>query len=225
MDHQPSQAEQDYLKAIFDLSQIEAPVSTSRLARHLGLSPASVTGMLQRMSADRPPLITYRKHRGADLSPEGRRAALRVVRHHRLIESFLHSTLGLDWDQVHEEAHRLEHAISPAVEARLAASLGEPTRDPHGDPIPDRELQLPELTDAPLSRIAPGRAAVIRRVDDSDPAFLRHVAALGLVPGASLQVVASSAFDRVLSVRVGDRSEPLVVGPAISDLVFVEAHA
>ena len=223
MDETRTQAEQDYLKAIFDLGGGGEPVTTSQLARHLGLAPASVTGMLQRMASARPPLVTYRKHRGASLSAAGRREALRVVRHHRLIESFLCDTLGLAWDEVHAEAHRLEHAISPAVEDRLAAALGEPTRDPHGDPIPDRELRLPAFDDAPLSAMSPGETAVIRRVDDSDPAFLRHVASLGLLPGVSLRVVDSSPFDRLLRLRLGDQVEPLVVGPAISEQVFVEA--
>jgi DtxR family Mn-dependent transcriptional regulator len=225
MDDMRTQAEQDYLKAIFDLGEGGQPVTTSRLARHLGVSPASVTGMLQRLASARPALIAYRKHRGTTLTREGLRHALRVVRHHRLIESFLHRTLGMGWDEVHAEAHRLEHALSPAVGERLSAALGDPSRDPHGDPIPDRDLRLPVFPEAALSTVRAGRAAVIRRVEDADPAFLRHVAALGLVPGVSLQVVDWSAFDRVLRVRVGDRSEPLAVGPAISDLVFVESHA
>lgn len=223
MDPLRTQAEQDYLKAIYDLGEAGGPVTTSRLARHLGLSPASVTGMLQRMAAARPPLVIYRKHHGVDLAPEGRHEALRVVRHHRLIESFLHSSLGLAWDEVHVEAHRLEHAISPMVGERLAAVLGEPTRDPHGDPIPDRELRLPVFSEAPLSAVSPGTSAVIRRVDDSDPAFLRHAAALGLLPGVSLYVVDASPIDHLLRIRLDDAAEPLVLGPAISDQVFVEA--
>jgi DtxR family Mn-dependent transcriptional regulator len=225
MDTTRTQAEQDYLKAIFDLSEGGGHVTTSRLARHLGLSPASVTGMLQRLASDTPPLVTYRKHHGAALSPEGETEALRVVRHHRLIESFLHRTLGLGWDAVHAEAHRLEHAISPAVEDLLSASLGEPTRDPHGDPIPDRDLHLPVSTDTPLSQLMPGETAIIRRIGDSDPAFLRHVAALGLLPGVSLHVVDASAFDHVLRVRVSGQVDPLVVGLAISDRLLVEAEA
>ncbi len=222
MDPSRTQAEQDYLKAIYDLGEAGGHVATSQLARHLGLSPASVTGMLQRLAAAQPPLVAYHKHHGVELSSAGRREALRVVRHHRLIESFLHTSLGLAWDEVHVEAHRLEHAISPMVGERLAAALGEPTRDPHGDPIPDRELRLPTMSDSPLSGVRPGTPVVIRRVDDSDPAFLRHAAELGLVPGASLQVGGTSPIDRLLSIHLEDRAEPLVLGPAISDRVFVE---
>ncbi len=223
MDPLRTQAEQDYLKAIYDLGEAGGPVTTSQLARHLGLSPASVTGMLQRLAASHPPLVAYHKHHGVDLSPAGRREALRVVRHHRLIESFLFSSLGLAWDEVHVEAHRLEHAISPVVGERLAAALGDPTRDPHGDPIPDRELHLPVFAEVPLSSVPPGTSAVIRRVDDSDPAFLRHAAGLGLLPGVPLHVVETSPIDHLLRIRLGDQPEPLVLGPAISDLVFVEA--
>lgn len=215
-------AEEDYLKAIFDLAEGEAPVTTSRLARHLGVSPASVTGMLQRMASARPPLVAYRKHHGTTLTPAGRRHALRVVRYHRLLESFLHRTLGMAWDEVHAEAHRLEHAISPVVGERLAAALGEPTRDPHGDPIPDQQLRLPASTETPLSTLEPGGSGVIRRVEDSDPAFLRHAASLGLVPGTTLQVLGLSAFDRLLRVRLAGRHEPLVLGPDVSGQIFVE---
>jgi len=222
MDETRTEAEQDYLKAIFNLGRGDVPVTTSQLARHLGLSSASVTGMVQRLAAANPPLVSYRKHHGVELSSAGRREALRVVRHHRLIESFLHSSLGLAWDEVHVEAHRLEHAISPIVGERLAAALGEPTRDPHGDPIPDRELRLPAFSEAPLSGVRPGTSVVVRRVDDSDPAFLRHAAALGLVPGVSLQVVDASPIDHLLRIRLEGRVEPLVVGPAISERVYVE---
>jgi DtxR family Mn-dependent transcriptional regulator len=218
-----TKAEQDYLKAIYDLGEGDKPVTTSQLARHLGLAPASVTGMLQRMASARPPLVTYRKHHGAALAPEGEREALRVVRHHRLIESFLHQSLGLAWDEVHAEANRLEHAISSTVEDRLAAALGEPTRDPHGDPIPDRDLRLPAFAEAPLSEVPPGESAIIRRVEDSDPSFLRHVAALGLLPGVRLMVVDSSPFDHLIRVLLADQVEPLVIGPAISQQVFVDA--
>jgi DtxR family Mn-dependent transcriptional regulator len=225
MDDRRTQAEQDYLKAIFDLGEESQPVSTSLLARHLGVSPASVTGMLQRLAAYRPALVAYRKHHGTRLTSEGRRQALLVVRHHRLIESYLHRALGMGWDEVHAEAHRLEHALSPAVGERLSAALGDPARDPHGDPIPDRELRLPVLCEAALSTVGAGGFVTVRRVDDADPAFLRHVASLGLVPGVSLQVIGSSSFDRLLSIRLAGQSEPLVVGPAISDQVFVESGA
>ena len=225
MEKAHTQAEQDYLKAIFDLGEGGRPVTTSLLARHLGVSPASVTGMLQRLASARPALIVYRKHHGTTLTREGLTHALRVVRHHRLIESFLHRSLGMGWDEVHAEAHRLEHALSPAVGERLSAALGDPSRDPHGDPIPDRDLRLPVCPEAALSTIGAGGSAIIRRVEDADPAFLRHVASLGLVPGAALQVVESSDFDRLLSIRIGDQREPLVVGPVISDQVFVESRA
>jgi len=225
MEKAHTQAEQDYLKAIFDLGEGGRPVTTSLLARHLGVSPASVTGMLQRLASARPALIAYRKHHGTTLTREGLTHALRVVRHHRLIESFLHRSLGMGWDEVHAEAHRLEHALSPAVGERLSAALGDPSRDPHGDPIPDRDLRLPVCPEAALSTIGAGGSAIIRRVEDADPAFLRHVASLGLVPGAALQVVESSDFDRLLSIRIGDQREPLVVGPVISDQVFVESRA
>jgi len=135
---------QDYLKTIYDLTRAGKPAATTALASRLGIAPASVTGMLQHLAADRPALIDYRKHHGVTLTAAGERAALEVIRHHRLLETYLVEILGYTPDEVHEEACRLEHVISEQFEARIADLLGHPTRDPHGEPIPDANLILPE---------------------------------------------------------------------------------
>ena len=210
---------QDYLKHIYDLSADGGSVGTTELAERLGVAPASVTGMIQRLAAARPPLIRYRKHQGVTLTAEGERAALEVIRHHRLLETYLVQALGYSWDEVHDEACRLEHVISEDFEARIAAALGDPDRDPHGDLIPSAQLTLPDDDSLPLSSARPPEKAVVVRVSGEDPAFLRHLEGLGLVPGAHLTVKAYSNFDRNLTLKVGTRNS--VVGPTITEKIFV----
>lgn len=217
-----SSANEDYLKAIYALSLGEERVSTNEIADHLGVAPASVTNMLKKLASTDPPLVEYRKHRGVVLTSEGQEAALEVIRHHRLIESFLHDTLGYSWDEVHEEAERLEHVISEELEERIASALGHPSHDPHGHPIPSRDFQLPEDRTQPLSDLRDGDAAIVRRVEGRGSAFLRHLAELGLVPGANVDVLDYSQFDETLRLKVGGRAEDIVVGPGVSEQVYVE---
>lgn len=211
---------QDYLKAIYSLS-VEGEASTSALATHLGVAPASVTGMLQKLAALQPPLVVYQKHQGARLTPEGERAALEVLRHHRLLEAYLVESLGYSWDAVHEEACKLEHVISEEFETRIAALLGNPVRDPHGAPIPSAELVMPSTNDILLSSLRGGEKAVVRRVRCEETPLLRHLESLGLVPGTELEAVEYSAFDANLTVKVTGR-KPVVIGPAITGQIFVE---
>lgn len=144
MNRDLSSTTQDYLKVIFDLTAGGEPASTTALAARLGVAPASVTGMIQRLATGRPALIRYRKHHGVTLTPSGERAALEIIRHHRLLETYLVEILGYAPDRVHEEACRLEHVISEQFEASIDTVLGHPTRDPHGEPIPTRDLRLPD---------------------------------------------------------------------------------
>jgi DtxR family Mn-dependent transcriptional regulator len=177
--------------------------------------------MVQRMAANDPPLIEYHKHHGVKLTIEGRQAALEVIRHHRLLESYLVKSLGYPWHAVHEEACQLEHVISEELEQRIAESLGHPLRDPHGDPIPSADLVMPPTQEVALSSLEDGAQATVRRVRGDDPAFLRHLDELGLIPGSRLTVRAHSPFDGNLTVAVASR-EVAVIGTAISDNVFVE---
>ena len=212
---------QDYLKQIFDLTEGGQVASTNDLAMRQRVKPASVTGMVQKLASVEPPLVDYHKHQGVTLTPEGEQAALEVLRHHRLLESWLVQALGYTWDEVHEEACRLEHVISEDLEARIAAALGNPTRDPHGDPIPDEDLVMPADDLTPLSALRPPQQAVVLRVIGVEPAFLRHLDELGLVPGARLEIKSHSAFDNNLSVSV-DGHPAFVVGLAITSKIFVE---
>lgn len=213
---------QDYLKVIYELTESGEAASTTALATRLGIAPASVTGMLQRLAGGNPPLVDYRKHQGATLTLAGKRAALEVIRHHRLIETYLVETLGYTWDEVHAEADRLEHVISEDFEARIAAALGNPTRDPHGELIPTVELTMPTETAVPLSALRPAQKAVIVRVRADDTALLRHLESLGLIPGVEVESVAYSPFDQNLSLRVGKSGTAIVIGAAISSRIFIE---
>ena len=214
-----TQSTQDYLKYIFELTEHGASASTNDLAARLGVAPASVTGMIQKLASAEPPLVDYRKHQGATLTEEGQHAALEVIRHHRLLETWLVQTLGYSWDEVHEEACRLEHVISEDFEARIAAALGHPSRDPHGEPIPGVDLHMPDDDSTPLSYLRPGQAATIIRVNASDPALLRHLDKLGLIPGAEFKIKTYSPFDGNLTIKLDDYE--FVVGPAITNNIFV----
>lgn len=216
-----TQSIQDYLKQIYDLSADGSPASTNDLAVRLGVAPASVTGMLQRLANVSPALVIYKKHQGATLTPEGERAALEVIRHHRLLETWLVQTLGYTWDEVHEEACRLEHVISEDFERRIAAALGNPARDPHGDLIPTADLTMPSDDTRPLASLRTGEAGTVKRVHGADPAFLRHLHELGLIPGAQVGVIGYSEFDGNLTVQISG-SGPQVLGLAVTNKIHLE---
>lgn len=221
-DDQLSESVQDYLKAIYELTTTGGPTSTNQLARRLNVEPASVTGMLKRLAGMNPPLVDYYKHHGVQLTEEGQRISLQIVRKHRLLELFLVQILGYTWDEVHEEAERLEHAISFRFGERLARLLGEPDFDPHGDPIPDRDLQLPEMSTVPLGEVKPGQQAAVRRVSTSDPALLRYLSELNVLPGSIVQVMDQIPFDRTVHIRVKGEEQDRVLGHEISMLLQVE---
>jgi DtxR family Mn-dependent transcriptional regulator len=182
-----SPAVEDYLKAIYRL-QGEAgdPVTTNALSSWLGVTAPSASGMLKKLDDLR--LVVYVRYRGVRLTEAGRRAALGVVRRHRLLEAFLAEALGLSWDQVHDEAEMLEHAISPRLCEVIAARLGDPRTDPHGDPIPTRDGQVAEAPGRDLGSLGPGQRGRVTRVSDRDPAVLRFLTARGIALGDVLAV-------------------------------------
>jgi DtxR family Mn-dependent transcriptional regulator len=211
---------QDYLKSIYELTENGENASTNALAKKLKISAPSVTGMIQKLASAKPALVEYQKHQGVTLTKEGRRAALEVIRHHRLLEAWLVQTLGYSWDEVHEEAERLEHVISEDFERRIAAAMGHPTRDPHGEPIPTADLKMPFDKSSPLSALRPEQRATVTRVIASDKDLLRHLDGLGLIPGAKIEVKDYSPFDHNQTVKVGRRS--FVLGLSITSKIFVE---
>src|SRR5947209_9225067 len=166
-----TQAVEDYSKAIFALeSRSHEAVSTNALAERLGITPGSVSAMLKKL--DELGLITRLPYRGVRLTADGRRLALEVVRHHRLLESFLADALGMPWDRVHAEAEILEHVLSDDLEELIAAKLGHPTVDPHGDPIPSADLEIDESPSERLDVLEPGASGVLVRGSDSDSGML-----------------------------------------------------
>ena len=212
---------EDYLKAVYELERRGAggeAAATNALAERLGVAPASVTGMVRRL-ADQG-LLAYERYRGVRLTEAGRRAALRTLRRHRVIESYLATVLGYPWDRVHAEAERLEHAASDELIDRMAAALGNPAFDPHGAPIPTRDGDVTEPRLTALGDLAPGQQARVVRVSDEDGALLRYLAELALLPGAELTVVDRGPFGGALTVDVG--GQRYVVGPAAAAQVLVE---
>jgi DtxR family Mn-dependent transcriptional regulator len=182
----------NYLKAILYLGGADAAdtrrVSSSALAERLGVAPASVTNMLQKLAAAADPPVEYERHRGVRLSPAGKRRALEVVRHHRLIETFLFEVLDYPIDEVHDEAERLEHFISERFEERIAAKLGYPTSDPHGHSIPSLTGEMLEQDSIPLSAVESAGSYIVASVSDEDGEALRRLKSIGIVPGAWLHL-------------------------------------
>ncbi len=211
---------QDYLKNIYALTENGEAASTNAIAQKLHISPPSVTGMIQKLASARPPLVEYQKHQGVTLTKEGRRAALEVIRHHRLLEAWLVRTLGYSWDEVHAEAEQLEHVISEDFERRIAAAMGHPARDPHGELIPTADLTMPFDESAPLSALRPNQTATVKRVKAADAELLRYLEGLGLIPGAQIEVTDYSPFDHNLTIKVGRKS--FVLGLNITGKIFVE---
>ena len=226
--HILSESEENYLKAIYRLQQdsMGGRVSTTALAEHLGIAPASVTGMVQKLAAETPALVDYVPRQGVRLNAVGEKIALETIRHHRLIELYLYQALGYPWDEVHAEAERLEHVISEDFEDRVAEMLGDPAYDPHGQPIPRKDGSLPELSGIPLTALESGQAARVTRVSDDDPDLLRYLGEIGLVPGARVTVVERAPFGGPLHVRIGE--DPPGAAPAlgqrVTDRVWVAAE-
>ena len=216
-----SDAIDDYLKAIFQIAGDSDRATTASLAEKLSVSPASVTGMLKKLSDAEPPWIDYQKHHGARLSSRGRARALEVIRHHRLIELFLFTVLDYRWDQVHAEAERLEHAISETFEDRIAQVLGDPEFDPHGHPIPRRDGTLPKRSDSGLLLMEPGTVAIVSRVSDQDSEMLQYLSSIGVRPGVSIHLVERGPFDGPLMLRVGKGTKVHAFGRRLAAAIRV----
>lgn len=209
---------EDYLKAIYDLAGRTGTASTNEVAERLGVAPASVTGMIRRLSSQG--LLEYERYRGVRLSSEGRVVALRTIRRHRIIESYLTEVLGYAWDRVHDEAERLEHAASDELVERMAAAMGNPTYDPHGAPIPTVDGYVDERRHRTLAELDTGRLARVVSVSDKNAGLLRYLAEIDLMPGVSVQVLSRAPFDGPVTLKVGDAEA--VVGQGLAEQVLVE---
>lgn len=222
--HQPlTPSVEDYLKAVYHLTRDGQPAATSAVAQALDVAPPSVSGMVRRLAEQG--LLAHVPYRGVELTHAGRRAALRVVRRHRIIEAYLVGKLGYSWDTVHDEAERLEHAVSDDLIERMARALGNPESDPHGDPIPDASGRIAEESYVALTDIPVGGSARIRRVDTGEPARLRYLGECGLTPGREVTVIAREPFGGPMTLdRDGSRQQ---IGPELGRLLLcapVVAH-
>lgn len=211
---------QDYLKAIFYLEEDTGVVTTSALAERLGVAAPTITNMLQKLALQRPRLVHYERHQGVTLAPTGRKIALEIIRHHRLIELYLAEELDYAWDEVHAEAEKLEHVISEEFEDKIAERLGGPLVDPHGDPIPSKDGALLAASRLTLSALAVGQSARIARVRSEDALFLRYLTELGIGLNTPVAVTYKAPFDGPLQVTIGDQSHAL--SKETADRIFVK---
>lgn len=210
---------EDYLKAIYTLETRFGAAATSDVAEALDVAPASVTGMIRRLATQG--FLDHVPYRGVQLTDLGRRAALRTIRRHRILETYLTRVLGYPWDRVHDEAERLEHAASDDLIERMAMALGNPTADPHGAPIPTVDGLVDERTLRSLADLEIGESARMVQVSDKDPSLLRYLTEIALQPGVEITLMARAPFDGPITLRVGD-AEP-VVGPKLAAQVLVES--
>ncbi len=214
-----SPAVEDYAKALYALeARGKGPVGTNALAERLGLTPGSVSGMVRKL--DELGLLVLTPYHGVQLTDEGRRLALEVMRHHRLIELFLAEQLGMGWDRVHQEAEVLEHWLSEDLEAAIAEKLHHPTADPHGDPIPSADLRIDEGSTVSVDSLKPGARGVFVRVSDSDPEMLRFLADQGIAPGERLRVIEKQPFDGPVFLNIAGKD--LVFGGRLASSMRVE---
>lgn len=212
-----SEAIEDFLKAVYMLEHEHERVPTSVLAETLNITAPSTTEMAKKLA--RANLVKHEPYRGIRLTTSGRRVALEIVRHHRLLEMFLVQALGYTWDEVHEEAERLEHAISDRLAQRIAEYLGHPTVDPHGDPIPSPEGDIDQRELTPLAEWPVGQVGHVSRLRDQSPEMLRYLADKGLVIGAVVQVLETDPFDGPITLMVGEEQE--VIGVNVAQFVLV----
>jgi DtxR family Mn-dependent transcriptional regulator len=213
---------QDYAKAVYKLeARAGGAVSTNELAERLRVTPGSVSAMVHKLSD--VGLVEHEPYRGVRLTDRGRRVALEVLRHHRLIELFLAEELGMSWDRVHAEAEVLEHVLSEDLEQLIAARLGDPAVDPHGDPIPTMGFEIDEPQTRSLNELAAGDRGRFVRVSDSDPEMLRYLAAQGIALGDRLEVTGRQPFGGPVFVRFGEREHP--VGGELARAMRIETEA
>jgi DtxR family Mn-dependent transcriptional regulator len=212
-----SEAIEDYLQAIYEIELEHQRVATTTLAEWMQVKPASATGMLQRLAE--MDLVSYEPYRGAVLTALGKARALKVLRRHQLLETFLAETLDVPWDRVYAEAHRIEHALSEYIEQRIDAAVGHPTHCPHGAPIPAGDGAVPPLSWLRLADLEAGQSATVARVQDRDAELLRYLGGLGMYPQTSIQVLDAAPFDGPMTVRIGDKTQ--VIGRQAASCVFV----
>ncbi|MGM0545774.1 MAG: metal-dependent transcriptional regulator [Bacteroidota bacterium] len=212
-----SQAVEDYLKAIYTLQNEKKGASTTKIAESLEVSSASATNMIKRL--DKMGLVDYQSYKGARLTDSGKKIALEIIRHHRLLELYLLEVMGYSWDEVHDEAEKLEHHISERFEDKIAQLLDDPTHDPHGDPIPTKEGLMPEMNAEPLIEGDAEKEYMVSRVKDQDPEVLRYLEKIGLLPGIKIEIQEKAPFDGPITLLVEGKKQ--VIGNDVAKNIFI----
>ena len=212
---------EDYLKAIYSIGRGTGAAATNEIAQRLALAPASVSGMVRRLAEQG--LLAYERYHGVKLTESGRRAALRTLRRHRVIEAYLAKALGYPWDRVHDEAERLEHAASDELVDRMAATIGEPEVDPHGAPIPTRDGAVDETEYTSLADLPVGASGVVVRVADEDPEMLRYLGELSIVPGKRITLKSRAPYEGPITLGMG--RQQLSIGPGLASQVLIAPTA
>lgn len=212
-----SQALEDYLKVIYVLEADGEKATTTAIAQALDVSNASVTNMLKKLAGMN--LIVHESYKGAELSPAGKKVALEILRHHRLLELYLKEVMGYSWDEVHDEAEKLEHHISEQFEDRIAELLNHPTHDPHGDPIPTKDGVMPEKATLALNEAETKTLYMVGRVRDQNPELLRYLEQQGVLPGVELTIIEKAPFDGPISLEIN--SEVISLGFSIAQNIFL----
>ena len=220
---QTSSAIQDYLKAVYIL-EVErgasaASIPTTALAQRLGVSAASTTNMLKKLAT--LGLVRHAPYRGAELTEDGRKIALEVVRHHRLLETYLAEVLGVPWDEVHAEAEILEHVLSERLEDRIAEMLGDPEFDPHGHPIPAKDGSMPDASTRTLWDVGEGDSVAIERVSDDEPEALRYLARIGVKPGTGIRVLRRGPLEGPVFIEIEGRDGSDALSKEVAQTVWV----
>ena len=212
-----SQSIEDYLKTLFSLQSDDDRVSTTQIANSLEVSSASATNMIKRLAE--MGLVDYKSYKGSKLTKSGKKIALEIVRHHRLLELYLLEVMGYSWDEVHDEAEKLEHHISERFEDKIAKLLDDPTHDPHGDPIPSKEGIMPEMDAEPLIEAEGKQAYIVSRVRDQDPELLRYLEKIGLLPGIKIEVLEKAPFKGPITLLI--ENDEQVIGHDVAKSIFV----
>ncbi len=212
-----SQAVEDYLKTIYTLEAEGDKATTTKIADSLDVSSASATNMVKRLS--KMGLVDYESYKGASLTKSGKKIALEIIRHHRLLELYLLEVMGYSWDEVHDEAEKLEHHISEQFEDKIAQLLDDPTHDPHGDPIPTKDGLMPEIDTHPLSEAKPDQDYIVSRVKDQDPELLRYLEKIGLLPGIKVKVKEKAPFKGPITLLIENNEQ--VIGNDVAGSIFI----
>ncbi|MFQ5822968.1 MAG: metal-dependent transcriptional regulator [bacterium] len=212
-----TQTIQDYLKIIYKLGTKEEAITTNAIAEKLKVSQASVTGMIKKLAEIK--LIRHTPYHGVELTKSGRKIALEIIRHHRLLELYLAEALGYSWDRVHDEAEKLEHVISEEFEEKVSEFLGNPSTDPHGAPIPTKDGEIAERILMPLTTAEAGQTVKIEQVSDKDPEMLRYLGDIGIFPTVEIEVLEKAPFDGPLLIKIGENQHYL--GQALTNNILI----